>query len=241
MVSKEDETMNQIVTPAEWRQARERLLRKEKDATHLRDQLAAERRQLPWVRVDKPYLFTGPDGQQSLASLFEGRRQLAVYHFMFGPRAEEGCRSCSMAADHIDRSALHLRQRGVTLLAVSSAPYPKLAAFKERMGWGFKWVSSYGTDFNHDFKVSFTADELAGGQVDYNYGLQPATTEERHGLSVFARSPEDEVFHTYSSYGRGVEELLGVYTYLDMVPAGRAEQGLPYPMAWVRHHDRYEE
>jgi predicted dithiol-disulfide oxidoreductase (DUF899 family) len=244
-VVKETTTMTRaeeprIVSRAEWLEVRKELLQKEKAWTRQRDALAEERRQLPWVKVDQAYLFEGAEGKRTLAELFGGRSQLFVYHFMFGPSDEEGCRSCSMVGDHLDRSAVHVPQRDVTLLAVSRAPYAKLAAFKRRMGWRFDWLSSAGSDFNRDFQVSFTPEELASGEVAYNYGRVPARSGEMHGASIFAKNAAGEVFHTYSSYGRGLEELLGIYGYLDLVPRGRGEGGLPYPMAWYRHHDRYE-
>jgi predicted dithiol-disulfide oxidoreductase (DUF899 family) len=227
-----------VVTRAEWLAAREQHLTREKELTRHRDQLAAERRRLPWVKVDKPYGFDGPDGRESLVDLFAGRSQLILYHFMFGPGWEQGCPSCSFLADHIDGSLVHLAQRDVTLLAVSRAPFSHIAPFKARMGWRFKWVSSYGSDFNFDYHVSFTKDETAKGTVYYNYEEREFGSEEAHGISVFAREGTD-VFHTYSSYGRGGDLFLGAYNWLDLVPKGRDEDGLAFTMAWVRHHDRY--
>jgi len=230
-----------IVSPAEWVQARQQLLAKEKELTRMQDELSRQRRELPWERVEKRYVFEGPEGRETLAELFAGRGQLAVYHFMFGPEWREGCPSCSMAADHFDRSAVHLARRDVTLVAVSRAPLARIEEFRKRMGWSFKWVSSAGNDFNFDHHVSFTPQEREQRKVYYNYGLQEFPSEEAHGLSVFAKDAGGEVFHTYSTYGRGLEDLLGVYTWLDFTPKGRDEADLPYPMAWVRHHDRYAE
>lgn len=232
--------MHAIVSREEWLTARRLLLAREKELTAQRDLVSAERRRLPWVAVDKAYVFDGANGPESLAGLFEGRSQLIVYHFMFGPGWEEGCPSCSFLADHIDGALSHLAARGVTLAAVSRAPLAKLAAFRQRMGWRFKWVSSFGSDFNHDYHVSFTQEELAGGKVAYNYRMEEAAgMEDLHGISVFARDGQGNVFHTYSSYARGADPLVGTYHYMDLTPKGRDEDGLPFPMAWVRHHDKY--
>jgi len=231
---------NRIVSRDEWLVARKQLLAKEKELTRLRDQLSAERRELPWVKVEKRYVFDGPDGKETLADLFAGRSQLIVYHFMFAPGWEEGCRSCSFLADHIDGSVVHLAQRDVTLLAVSRAPLPQLEAFKKRMGWRFKWVSSYGNDFNSDYHVSFTKDDIAKGQTYYNYEVRASPSEgEAPGTSVFYKDETGDIFHTYSSYARGGDMLIGAYNYLDLVPKGRDEDALAFTMAWVRHHDRY--
>jgi predicted dithiol-disulfide oxidoreductase (DUF899 family) len=237
----EESEMSQprIVSRDEWLAARKQLLSKEKELTYLRDRLSAERRALPWVRVDKPYLFEGPSGKETLGGLFEGRSQLVIYHFMFGPGWEQGCPSCSWAADNIDGNVVHLNARDVTLVVVSRAPLAQIEAFRKRMGWGFKWVSSYGSDFNHDYHVSFTAEEIAKGNVYYNYGPNGFPSEEAPGISVFYKNGDGEVFHTYSTFARGAEPLLGGYYLLDAVPKGRDEAGLPFTMAWVRHHDRY--
>ena len=232
---------HQIVSQEEWLARRKKLLSQEKEFTRLRDQLSAERRELPWVKVDKQYVFDGPDGKETLADLFDGRSQLIVYHFMFGPGWEQGCPSCSFVSDHIDGANWHLPQRDVTLLAVSRAPLPEIEAFKQRMGWGFKWVSSYGNDFNHDYHVSFTPDEMARGEVYYNYGMEQFPSEEAPGVSVFYKDPSGAIFHTYSAYARGLDMLVGAYNYLDLVPKGRDEADLPWTMAWVRHHDRYDD
>jgi len=228
-----------IVTREEWLEARKTHLAKEKEFTRLRDRLSAERRALPWVRVDKPYVFEGPSGKATLADLFGGRRQLIVYHFMFGPGWEEGCPSCSFLSDHIDGAVVHLAHRDVTLLAVSRAPLRQIEAFKKRMGWRFPWVSSHGTDFNFDYHVSFRKDETAKGVVDYNFAPREFPSEEAPGLSVFYKDEHGGVFHTYSSYARGLDLLVGAYNYLDLVPKGRDEDALAFTMAWVRHHDRY--
>jgi predicted dithiol-disulfide oxidoreductase (DUF899 family) len=230
---------HRLATREDWLAAREQLLRKEKEFTRLRDRLSAERRELPWVRVDKDYVFEGPDGKETLAELFDGRSQLIVYHFMFGPGWEQGCPSCSFVSDHIDGANRHLPHRDVTLLAVSRAPLEQIQAFRERMGWRFKWVSSYGNDFNRDYHVSFTEDEMAQGEVYYNYRKGEFPSEEAPGVSVFYKDATGAVFHTYSAYARGLDMLVGAYNYLDLAPKGRDEASLPWTMAWVRHHDRY--
>jgi predicted dithiol-disulfide oxidoreductase (DUF899 family) len=228
-----------IVSEAEWLSARKRHLTKEKEFTRLRDQLSAERRKLPWVKVEKNYVFEGPNGEETLADLFGGRSQLIVYHFMFGPEWEEGCKSCSFLADHIDGSVVHLAHRDVTFVVISRAPLAKLEAFKKRMGWRFKWVSSHGNDFNRDYHVSFPNDDVTNGKVDYNYATQEFSSEEAPGASVFYRDGGGDIFYTYSTYARGLDMLIGAYNYLDLVPKGRDEGGLGFTMAWVRHHDRY--
>jgi len=229
-----------IVSPDEWLLRRKALLAKEKQVTELCDQLAEERRALPWVRLDKPYMFEGPSGKLSLGDLFLGRSQLIVYHFMLGPGWREGCPSCSCVADHFDGKLPHLGARDVTLAAVSRAPYSEIAPFKARMGWRFPWVSSFASEFNYDFHVSFSKDEVKSGSMYYNFGEGGFPSEEAGGVSVFAKDEQGAVYHTYSAYARGAEPLLGIYSLLDLVPKGRAEQGLPWPMAWVRHHDKYE-
>jgi predicted dithiol-disulfide oxidoreductase (DUF899 family) len=229
-----------IVSRAEWLEARTAHLAREKEFTRVRDRLSAERRALPWVKVDKAYVFDGPAGRVTLPDLFDGRHQLIVYHFMFGPGWEEGCPSCSFLADHIDGAAVHLAQRDVTLLAMSRAPLSRIAAFKERMGWRFTWVSSHGTDFNFDYHVSFTRDAMASA-VYYNFGPREFPSEEAPGISVFYKDEHGDVFHTYSAYARGLDLLVGAYNYLDLAPKGRDEDALAFTMAWVRHHDRYGE
>ncbi|MDR3633246.1 MAG: thioredoxin family protein [Isosphaeraceae bacterium] len=233
-------TAHTIVAHDDWITARQELLAKEKEFTRVRDELSRQRRQLPWERVEKPYLFDTPGGKATLAELFSGKSQLIVYHFMFAPEWEEGCPSCSYVADHFDGSAVHLAQRDVTLLAVSRAPLGRIEAFKKRLGWRFNWVSSFGSDFNRDFHVSFTKSELANGAVYYNYNMQAFPAEEGPGVSVFFKEPATgEIYHTYSTYGRGLDILIGAYNFLDLVPKGRDEDALAFTMAWVRYHDRY--
>ena len=231
---------HRIVSRDEWVAERKRLLAREKEMMQLSDAIARERRALPWVRVDKGYVFDTPEGQSTLADLFEGRRQLLVQHFMLVPGAEQGCKSCSYMADHADGMNIHLAHRDVTFLAVSRAPLGEIERFRRRMGWQFKWVSSHGSDFNYDFGVSFSPAEVARGKLNYNYGTWPHTGEEWPGVSVFYKDDAGDVFHTYSTYGRGVEVMMGTYRLLDLTPKGRDEEGLQYTMAWVRHHDRYE-
>jgi predicted dithiol-disulfide oxidoreductase (DUF899 family) len=228
-----------VVSEAEWLAARKSLLAKEKEFTRQRDALSAERRKLPWVRVDKEYVFDSPGGKKTLADLFGGRSQLIVYHFMFGPNWEEGCVSCSYLGDHFDGSLIHLAHRDVSFTAISRAPLPQIEAFKKRMGWRFPWVSSYGTDFNYDYHVSFSKDEMASGKVFYNYEETEFPSEEGPGASVFYKDKTGGVFHTYSTYARGLDILLGTYNFLDLAPKGRDEDGLKFTMAWVRHHDKY--
>ena len=230
---------HKIVSREEWLAARKAHLAQEKQFTKARDALSRQRRELPWVKVDKPYVFDGPDGKETLADLFDGRSQLIVYHFMLGPGWEQGCKSCSFLADHFDGAVVHLAQRDVTLLAVSRAPLAQIAAFKKRMGWRFKWVSSHGNDFNSDYHVSFSKDEMAKGKVYYNYDVAEFPSEEAPGASVFYKDPAGNIFHTYSCYARGLDILLGAYNFLDLTPKGRDEAGLPFTMDWVRHHDRY--
>jgi predicted dithiol-disulfide oxidoreductase (DUF899 family) len=235
-----DAVNHKVVPEAEWMEAHKAFLAKEKELTHQRDALARQRRTLPWMRVDKNYVFDGPGGKQTLAELFDGRSQLIVYHFMFGPEWEQGCPSCSMAADHMNSSLVHLIQRDVTLVAVSRAPLGKIEAFQRRMGWSFPWVSSFANDFNRDYHVSFTKEEMANSKTYYNFGTRDFPAEEAPGISVFYKDGDGDVFHTYSTYARGPEWLLGAYSYLDLAPKGRDEENLSFPMAWVRHHDRYE-
>jgi predicted dithiol-disulfide oxidoreductase (DUF899 family) len=222
------------------REARVALLAKEKAQTRLRDEIAAERRALPWVKVEKDYVFEGPDGPVRLADLFEGRSQLIVKHFMFGPGWEEGCVGCSFECDHIEAALVHLEQKDVRFVAVARAPIAEIEAFRQRMGWRFRWVSSGGSDFNHDYQVSFTPEEVAAGTTTYNYRLGPVPIEELSGISVFYRNEAGEIFHTYSAFGRGAEEVLGTYMLLDLTPRGRDENGPRHDLSdWVRHHDRY--
>ncbi len=231
---------HKVVSQSEWLAARKAFLENEKRFTRARDELSRQRRELPWVKVDKPYVFDGPDGKETLADLFEGRSQLIVYHFMFGPGWEQGCPSCSFLADHFDGAAVHLAQRDVTLLVVSRAPLTQIETFKRRMGWHFKWVSSFGTDFNRDFHVSFTKDELESHKANYNYQVGTFPAEEAPGASVFFKDEAGGIFHTYSTYARGLDMLVGAYQFLDLAPKGRDEDDLAFTMAWVRHHDRYE-
>lgn len=231
---------HQIVSREEWTAARKSLLRKEKELTQSRDQLSAERRKLPWVQVEKKYVFDGPNGKETLAELFGGRSQLVVKHFMFGPEWQEGCVGCSFEVDHIEGALVHLEHHDVTYVAVSRAPLEKIEEFKQRMGWRFKWVSSYGSDFNFDYHVSFTNEELAQGKVDYNYRATDTSIDELSGISVFYKDEAGDIFHTYSTYARGAEELLSTYIVLDLTPKGRNESGPNHDLTeWVRHHDKY--
>jgi len=228
------------VSHEEWLAARRKLLEEEKALTRQRDALARRRREMPWEQVEKDHQFEGPQGRRSLADLFDGRSQLIVYHFMLGPDWEAGCKSCSFWADNFNGIDIHLAHRDVTLAAISRAPYPKIAAFKQRMGWSFAWYSSFGDDFNYDFKVSFEPADLKSGDVEYNFETRKLRMDEMPGVSVFARNEAGEIFHTYSCYARGLDTLNGAYQLLDLTPKGRDEDGLPFSMSWVRHHDRYE-
>jgi predicted dithiol-disulfide oxidoreductase (DUF899 family) len=233
--------LQKIVPHNEWLAARKQYLAKEKEFTHLRDELSRQRRELPWESVEKQYDFDGANGKETLADLFDGRGQLIVYHFMLGPGWKEGCPSCSLMADHFDGMTVHLANRDVTLAVVSRAPIAEIESFQKRMGWRFKWVSSFGSDFNHDYQVSFTPERLASDDMVYNYGPPEFKSEEMPGASVFFRDGTGQVFHTYSSYARGLDILVGAYNFLDLVPKGRDEAALPFTMAWVRHHDKYPE
>jgi len=231
---------HKIVSRKEWIDARKEFLNKEKEFTRLRDQLSRERRALPWVKVEKEYIFEGPVGRESLSDLFEERSQLIVYHFMLGPDWKVGCKSCSFWADNFNNIIIHLNHRDVTMLAISRAPLKQIDAFKKRMGWNFKWVSSFGSDFNHDYHVSFTPEEMEKGEVYYNYRTDRFPSEEGPGISVFHKDNGGNIFHTYSCYARGLDMLNNAYHYLDLVPKGRDEDGLSYTMEWVRHHDNYD-
>ena len=231
---------HKIVSQQEWLAARKELLAVEKEFTRQRDALSAKRRELPWAKVEKNYAFDGPNGKVSLSEMFRDKSQLIIYHFMLGPGWEQGCPSCSFLGDHFDGSLVHLNARDIAFSAVSRATMPEIAAFKKRMGWKFPWVSSNQNDFNYDYRVSFTKEQLAGGQVDYNYNKQKFPSEEAPGLSVFYKNADGAIFHTYSTYGRGLDILLGAYNFMDMAPKGRNEEGLAHGMAWVRHHDRYD-
>ena len=228
-----------VVTAADWLAARQALLREEKEFSHARERLAEKRRALPWEKVDQNYTFETPDGRATLADLFGGRSQLIVYHFMLAPGWDEGCRGCSFVSDHFDGALPHVNARDISFTAVSRAPLAEIERFKIRMGWSFPWVSSNGTTFNRDFGVTFEAEEYAGGNRNYNYGSTEARDEEMPGISVFARTASGDIFHTYSSYSRGLDSLINAYNLIDLTPKGRDEDP-EAPMKWVRHHDRYE-
>lgn len=237
----ETSTLNHpVVSRDKWLAERKTLLAQEKELTRLRDRIASERRALPWVHVEKNYVFDTPEGKRSLADLFEGRRQLMVQHFMFGPGWEQGCPSCSFMADHTDGMKIHLEHRDISFVAVSRATLPEIERFHRRMGWKFKWVSSNGSDFNYDFHVSFKSEDRVNGTVNYNYGMVEFPAEEAPGISLFYKDSEGRIFHTYSTYGRGVEVMIGTYPMLDLAPKGRDERDTFYKMEWMRHHDRYE-
>ncbi len=233
-------TPHRVVSREEWTAARLRHLAREKELTRLRDQLSQERRDLPWVKVDTPYVFEGPGGPESLGDLFQGRSQLIVQHFMFDPGWDEGCKSCSFWVDNFDGIVVHLNHRDVGFTLVSRAPIATLEAYRARMGWRVKWVSSPATDFNRDFHVSFTPEERERGQAYYNYERRSFPVDEAPGVSVFCRDPAGAIYHTYSCYARGLDMLNGAYHLLDLVPKGRDEAGLPYSMEWLCHHDRYD-
>jgi predicted dithiol-disulfide oxidoreductase (DUF899 family) len=233
-------TKHMTGTRKEWLAARLELLEAEKELTRRSDALAQRRQELPWVRVEKDYAFDTSEGRRTLADLFDGRSQLLVQHFMLAPGWEQGCPSCSFMADHSDSMNVHLAQRDVTFVAVSRASLAEIERFRQRMGWQFNWVSSHGSDFNYDFGVSFTSEQVAEGKLTYNFGPWPFAVEELPGVSVFARGEAGEIFHTYSTYGRGVEVMMGTYRMLDLLPNGRDERDVEYKMEWVRHHDRYE-
>jgi predicted dithiol-disulfide oxidoreductase (DUF899 family) len=228
---------HKVVSRDEWLVARKALLADEKALSRARDKVNAQRRELPWVKVDKEYVFDTPTGKQTLSQLFDGRSQLIVYHFMFGPGWKEGCPGCSFLSDHIDGANLHLAHHDVTLLAVSRAPRREFEPFKKRMGWHFTWVSSEGSDFNFDYHVSATDQEKAAGKMNYNFETIDSASDELPGISAFYKDEAGQVFHTYSTYARGGEMLIGAYHYLDMAPKGRNEKEI---MDWMKHHDRYE-
>lgn len=235
-----DEVSHPIVSRDQWIGERKKLLAREKVLTRLRDEIARERRALAWVRIDKHYVFDTPAGKRTLAELFGGRRQLLVQHFMLGPGWEQGCKSCSYMADHTDGMSVHLAHRDVTFVAISRAPLAEIERFRQRMGWRFDWVSSHGTEFNRDFGVTFTAEEIARGETYYNFTMQRFPQQEAPGVSVFYKDDAGSVFQTYATYGRGVEVMMGAYNLLDLTPGGRGERDVPDKMEWVRHHDRYE-
>ena len=228
------------VSREQWIDARRDFLTKEKEFTQLRDQLSEQRRALPWVKVEQKYLFEGPHGRETLEQLFAGRSQLIVYHFMYGPEWEEGCPSCSFWADNFDNIDIHLSHRDITMVTVSRAKLEALQAYRERMGWEFKWVSSLGSSFNYDFNVSFTPEEMEKGEMTYNFQVMKFPADEAPGISVFYKSEAGEVFHTYSCYARGLDMLNGAYHFMDLAPKGRDEAELPFTMAWLRRRDQYE-
>ena len=228
-----------VVSQEEWLAARKAHLLKEKEFTRLRDELSQQRRALPWVKVDKEYRFEGPAGQETLSDLFEGRSQLIVYHFMYGPDWEEGCPSCSFWTDNYNNIIIHLNHRDITMVAVSSAPLETLNAYQKRMGWSFKWLSSLN-GFNQDYQVTFPAEEKEKGEIEYNFGIQNFYAEELPGISVFYKNEQGEVFRTYSCYSRGLDMMNSAYHYMDLVPKGRDEADLSYSMSWLRRHDQYE-
>jgi predicted dithiol-disulfide oxidoreductase (DUF899 family) len=227
---------HEVVSSERWLEARRKLLAKEKELTRLRDELAAERRALPWERVTKPYAFEGPAGRETLAQLFGAQSQLVVYHFMFDPDWDAGCKSCSFWADNFDGIDVHLRHRDIAFVAISRAPFSKLEAYRKRMGWRFKWLSSAGSDFNYDYFASFHDAEVESGTAFWNYERQKPYGRETVGISVFAKDG-GELFHTYSCYARGVETVNGAYSYIDLTPKGRDEGGRN--QFWVRRHDEY--
>ncbi len=229
---------HRVVARDEWLDARRQLLGREKEFTRLRDEIGREQRALPWEAVEQEYVFDGPQGRETLADLFDGRSQLIVYHFMFAPEDDAGCPHCSFWADSFDANVVHLNARDVTMVAVSRAPYAKLAAYRDRMGWTFKWLSSEGTDFNYDYGVSFAPDET--GDLVYNFGTKAPELPDREGMSVFYRDEDGNLFRTYSTYARGIDMLNAAYNYIDLVPKGRDEQGRA-PQFWVRRHDEYED
>ena len=231
---------HRIVSRDQWLQERTALLAREKEMTRLRDEMSEARRSLPWVKVDKSYAFDTPSGKKSLSDLFEVRSQLIVKHFMLAPGQRDGCVGCSFESDHAEAALVHLQNHDVSYVAVARAPLAEIEAFKTRMGWGFPWVSSFGSDFNYDFNVSFTPAQIADGSAVYNYRAGPLPLEDLSGLSVFIKDGDGAIYHTYSTFGRGAEERLGTYMLLDLTPNGRNENGPNHSLAdWVRHHDRY--
>jgi len=230
-----------VVGHDEWIGARSAFLEKEKEFTRLRDELSKQRRELPWERVEKAYTFDSPNGKETLSDLFAGTSQLIVHHFMFGPGWEAACPSCSFWADNYNGIDIHLKHRDITLLAISRAPLPNIEAYKKRMGWDFKWVSSFGNDFNFDFNASFTPEEVANGTAFWNYRKNKPGSTEVVGFSAFYKDPNGQIFHTYSCYQRGVDMINGAYHFMDLAPKGRNEAGLPATMSWLRRHDEYED
>jgi predicted dithiol-disulfide oxidoreductase (DUF899 family) len=232
---------HRVVSHKTWLSARKAFLAKEKAFTRQRDKLSRQRRELPWERVDKTYIFDGPGGRETLSQLFGKRSQLVVYHFMFTPSWEEGCKHCSFWADNFNGIGVHLNHRDVSFVAISRAPLAKIEAFKKRMGWRFKWLSSSNTEFNYDYQASFTPEQIKSGKVFYNYKTSAMDMQDREGVSVFYKDAKGALFHTYSAYARGIDMLNGAYHFLDLVPKGRDEDGLDFTQAWVRYHDKYED
>ena len=230
-----------IVSRQKWLDARRKLLQEEKDFTRIRDQLSQRRRELPWVRVENDYIFDTADGKQSLSDLFEGRSQLIIYHFMYGPDWEEGCPSCSFWADNFNGIDIHLKHRDANLVVVSRAGLDQLQSYKNKMGWDFKWVSSFGNNFNYDYQASFSVEEMEKGEMFYNFNTGSFPADESPGISVFYQDSQGEVFHSYSCYARGLDMLNGAYHYMDLLPKGRDEDDLDFTMAWLRRHDQYDD
>ncbi|SDL83207.1 transcriptional regulator, GntR family [Franzmannia pantelleriensis] len=240
-MSVHDEMSHPVVSLEEWLTVRKELLAREKELTRLRDDLSAKRRALPWVKVEKEYVFDTLGDRMTLNDLFDGRSQLIVHHFMFGPGWEAGCIGCSFAADHIEGTLVHLEHHDVSLVRVSRAPLAEIEAYHQRMGWQVKWVSSHGSDFNYDYHVSFRPEEIATGEVTYNYAPSNVSIEDLSGISVFYRNAKGDIYHTYSTYGRGDELVDSTYILLDMTPKGRNETGPHHNlMDWVKRHDEYE-
>jgi len=234
---------HEVVSRSEWLTARKDLLKREKELTRLRDQLAAERRALPWVKIEKEYIFDGPEGEVTLAELFDGRSQLFIKHFMMAPGQQTQCVGCSLEVDHTEGILPHLENHDVTYVAVARAPIEEIEAVRKRMGWKFRWVSSYHSDFNYDFNVSFTHEDTASGRAIYNFGVLPgwaAGIQDLSGDSVFYKDDAGQIFHTYSTFGRGGEEFLGIYRFLDATPKGREENGPYHSLAdWARPWNMY--
>ncbi len=232
-------TAPNIVDRETWLKHRQELLKREKDFTRERDALSQARQEMPWVEVAEDYVFENEQGPIRLSELFNGRSQLVVYHFMYGPEWEVGCKSCSFWADGYNGLDTHLAARDVSLIAVSRTSLDNIRAFKERMGWSFTWVSSLGNNFNFDYQVSFTEEERESGSVTYNYRQTSMGSDEMPGVSVFVKDKEGKIYHSYSTYSRGLDLMNSAYNILDMVPKGRDEADLPYSMAWVQLHDTY--
>jgi predicted dithiol-disulfide oxidoreductase (DUF899 family) len=230
---------HKVVSQKDWLAARKRLLVKEKKFSRLRDQLNQQRRDLPWVKIEKEYVFDGPHGKETLSELFRGKSQLIVYHFMFGPGWKEGCPHCSFWADHYDSVNVHLGQRDTTFAVISRAPLKEIEPFQKRMGWNFKWLSSNGSDFNFDFHVSFTKEEIKSGALNYNYGKTKMKMDELQGVSAFYKDKKGDIYHTYSSYARGIDLMNTTYNFLDLTAKGRDENP-DSPQDWVRYHDKYK-